>query len=674
MVLKNYCINFRTLSMLFTTIAMASFISSNAQQFVSTSPQNKNVVLEEYTGLNCQYCPQGHKIAQSIKDQAPNDVVLVNIHTGGFAQPDDGQPDYRTNFGEDLANNANVSSYPSATVNRTPYDGDLALGRGDWDDAANQVLNESSPVNIAIQTDINEDTRELTVDVEAYYTDSSNVSENKIHIALLQNNVPGPQTSSGDYASNELKNGQYKHQHMLRHLLTGQWGDKINHPYEDSLFKKTYTYQIPEDYNSIPAKLQFLEVAAYVSQDRKNVLTGTSEKVQVDKDKLVDLSTSKDFQNPSDLCDAKIKPEVAITNNDTTTVNSFQAIVEVNGQRSSKSFNGTLDKGQTTTVSFSEKNLTQGEYDVKFIGLENINNGDAYDYNIDNDVIASAEGLAFQENAFKGEHKFGFESQQEPNNLALTNNTLIQLVYGGNQRQFGANSSSGAILQYMRSNFGTGRVTFGRQDISSIDRPHFDFFYAYAKGNGSATPTITLEVSSDCGSSWTQIGSKTAKETNSSFTPTQQNPIFLTSASDEYNKDSFSLVDLSNKEDLIFRLKAQPNGDGNALWLDDMEFRSGKDTSTSSSVTSHDFSAEVDFYPNPVQKQANLTLKVKEKTNFSGEIVNSVGKNVKTLPSKELNTGKHTFNLNLSNLAPGMYSVNLHTKDQTKSIKFTVSE
>ena len=82
---------------LFATFAMA-------QLPVSTTPQNKKVVLEEFTGINCQYCPDGHKIANNIKASKPaGDVILVNIHTGGYANPSAGQPDYRTADGNAIA-------------------------------------------------------------------------------------------------------------------------------------------------------------------------------------------------------------------------------------------------------------------------------------------------------------------------------------------------------------------------------------------------------------------------------------------------------------------------------------------------------------------------------------------------------------------------------------------
>jgi hypothetical protein len=56
------------------------------------NPCSKNALLEEFTGINCVYCPDGHKIAKQITDANPNRAFAVNIHTGGFATPSAGQP------------------------------------------------------------------------------------------------------------------------------------------------------------------------------------------------------------------------------------------------------------------------------------------------------------------------------------------------------------------------------------------------------------------------------------------------------------------------------------------------------------------------------------------------------------------------------------------------------
>ncbi|MCB0453277.1 MAG: hypothetical protein KDC94_10420, partial [Aequorivita sp.] len=71
------------LSLVFALFACATY----AQTIVSTSPQDQNVVLEEFTGIHCVFCPQGHAIAKAIQDANPDRVTLINIHQGGYAVP-----------------------------------------------------------------------------------------------------------------------------------------------------------------------------------------------------------------------------------------------------------------------------------------------------------------------------------------------------------------------------------------------------------------------------------------------------------------------------------------------------------------------------------------------------------------------------------------------------------
>ena len=89
--------------------------SNYAQTIVSTTPQKKKVILEEFTGINCQYCPSGHAIANTIKNANPSDVFIINIHVGGFSTPGSGQPDFRTSFGTAIANQSALTGYPAAT-------------------------------------------------------------------------------------------------------------------------------------------------------------------------------------------------------------------------------------------------------------------------------------------------------------------------------------------------------------------------------------------------------------------------------------------------------------------------------------------------------------------------------------------------------------------------------
>jgi hypothetical protein len=256
---------------------LLSFGLMNAQTFVSTTPQNKKVILEEFTGVNCVFCPQGHVIANNIKNANPDNVFLINIHVGNFATPSGGQPDFRTSFGTAIANQSGLTGYPAGTVNRTVFSGlsmsagGTAMGRGNWTNAANQILGQSSYLNVAVQGQINAQTNQLTVTVETYYTGNSPVGTNKLNVALLQNNTFGPQTG-GNMGNN------YNHMHRLVHLLTGQWGTDITTTTAGSFNSQTFTYTIPAAYNGVPVEIGELELVAFVTETQQRIVSGNGAK------------------------------------------------------------------------------------------------------------------------------------------------------------------------------------------------------------------------------------------------------------------------------------------------------------------------------------------------------------------------------------------------------------
>ncbi|MDR3046556.1 MAG: Omp28-related outer membrane protein [Bacteroidales bacterium] len=263
---------------LFSMVLCLLLSAINAQTFVSTTPSNKNVILEEYTGVNCQYCPDGHRLANQLMATNPNRAWAINIHQGGYANT---IPDYRTDFGDALANQTGLDGYPVGTINRHVFSGGkTALNRGDWASAAATILAQPSPVNIAAQSTLDFATRQLIVTVEVYYTGSSAVSSNFINVALLQNNILGPQVGSS-YNPSQIINGQYSHQHMLRHLLTGQWGDEVTTTTSGTFVSRTYTYSIPAAIRNVPVELIDLDVIVFITEGHQEVITGAESSLSV---------------------------------------------------------------------------------------------------------------------------------------------------------------------------------------------------------------------------------------------------------------------------------------------------------------------------------------------------------------------------------------------------------
>ena len=303
--------------------ASAEGTSREIIPFVSTTPTNKKAILEEYTGIHCQYCPSAHSLANDIAELYPGSFLTINIHTGGFAAST-----YTTEFGTALANQTGLTGYPAGTINRHVFpdlfvSGEESphsvtdLSRVYWDIAAGRIIAEVSPVNIAARGTLDWSNRLLTITVQLYYTADEANSTNQLNVAILQDNVIGPQTGASTYNPSQMVGNLYRHMHMLRHLITGQWGEEITTTTEGSLVEKTYTYTIPESLgspNAIEAKLEDLRFIAFVAQGQQEILTGCE--VEIEHINMPELNPRLDELSSTNIydCSGDMTLSTTITN------------------------------------------------------------------------------------------------------------------------------------------------------------------------------------------------------------------------------------------------------------------------------------------------------------------------------------------------------------------------
>jgi len=253
----------------------------SAQTIVSTTPENKNAIVEESTAIHCSYCPDGHAMLNQIIDQNPNDVFVIKFHEGGYAWDCDpnGGHDFNNALANQLGNMAAANGQPSASVNRQVFSnlsmtGGTAMSRGYWNTAISQVLQESAYVNVGLEAELAGNV--LTIHVEAYYTASSPESTNYLHIAITQDETIGPQLGATDFnpsyvvsssPNSNYQHNEYDYRHMDRlvDMVDGISGDAISTTSVGSFIDRTYTYTLPDFYNDVPVDLSEIEVAAFVT-------------------------------------------------------------------------------------------------------------------------------------------------------------------------------------------------------------------------------------------------------------------------------------------------------------------------------------------------------------------------------------------------------------------------
>lgn len=244
-------------------ISMLSFPLMASAWNVSTEPSPKGALIEEYTGIHCPNCPDGHKMAAMLSTLHPDQVYPVAIHAGYYAQPGRDEPDFRTQVGETLNDYFEVSFYPAGIVNRRSYKEQTVLGRSYWGSACRQSIRETSPVNLWSSASYDPATRLLTVEVEGYLT--SGMEDPRLNLFLLQSEILGPQ--SGGLLGND-----YPHRHALRARLTdNDLGDAVEVKTQGEYFSRSFEYTLPEEITGVATDPVNMELVAFVTEGEGEV-------------------------------------------------------------------------------------------------------------------------------------------------------------------------------------------------------------------------------------------------------------------------------------------------------------------------------------------------------------------------------------------------------------------
>ncbi|MBK9175454.1 MAG: Omp28-related outer membrane protein [Flavobacteriales bacterium] len=233
---------------------MSAFAASSQ---VSQEPGLRNVLLEEFTAVNCGNCPAGHGTAAAIAAAYPEQTVVVNIHAGPLAVPSGSQPDFRTSWGTQLLAAHGVTFTPQGLINRRAYSGSTLLSSGAWSNAAGAVRVLPTPVNIAVTANAQGDASTIEVMVEIYYTASSASGDDRLHVLLTEDHITGWQTNYGAGGNQPA----YDHRHVLRAYLTSLDGDPVASSGVGFTETRTFTTTVPAEWN-----ITSLHVVAFVSE------------------------------------------------------------------------------------------------------------------------------------------------------------------------------------------------------------------------------------------------------------------------------------------------------------------------------------------------------------------------------------------------------------------------
>lgn len=253
-------------------------LAQTEEVFVSKEPGKRKAVIEEYTGVRCGNCPDGHRAEAMLLQKYPGQLFAINVHAGTYVVPYPGDPNLSTSDGASLLKTFEIGGFPAAVLNRHKFgssynmDEEVKYSRQtEWDNFVQQVFAMDSYVNIAAKGELDWNTRKLSLTVQLYYTGEvpSSTISNNIHVAMTQDGIIAQQNGSRNYNPDQVtEDGSYRHLHVLRDMLTPLEGDVVAPVGKDSLITRTYEWTLPMEVNEIPLDLLNTHFVVYVAESQ----------------------------------------------------------------------------------------------------------------------------------------------------------------------------------------------------------------------------------------------------------------------------------------------------------------------------------------------------------------------------------------------------------------------
>lgn len=185
---------------------------------------NKVVLIEEFTGADCNNCPNAVERIHDYLESFPGRLVVLSIHESNFAVPDAEHPiDYRVPEGTELYKFFAPIGVPSGMFDRKGYPDSHSKLLGDWDNAITAALAEKASIEINASFQYDTLANEIRLQTSSNAVERLENNEDLYLSAfLIEDSIISPQTMPNGSIKED-----YVHMHMLRAGFNGPWGTSV---------------------------------------------------------------------------------------------------------------------------------------------------------------------------------------------------------------------------------------------------------------------------------------------------------------------------------------------------------------------------------------------------------------------------------------------------------------
>ena len=250
----------------------AAYAATEWPTFIVNGNINRNIVIEDFTGHTCIFCPAAAAEAENIESLNPGRVFISTIHTseigiGDFQEAEatgwftrdftcsEGL-DIGVYFGEDWSGSA-FTGNPKGTVSRILDGIQPTMGPAQWSPFTNAALAANDlKVNIQTETNFYPTERGLFVHAEIDVLDAALTNDLNIVVQLHEDSIISPQKFPGgtfpDPDPFDHIDTNYVHHDVLRACIDGRpFGQLLddNHLDANGNYYFNYSYKLPNQYD-----------------------------------------------------------------------------------------------------------------------------------------------------------------------------------------------------------------------------------------------------------------------------------------------------------------------------------------------------------------------------------------------------------------------------------------
>lgn len=203
---------------------------------VPAATVQRNVLIEDFTGQRCIFCPAASDAITELQKLYDADkLIAVAFHAGPLAvKSGSGFVGLRTDVGDTYYKYWAVPNVPKAIINRRGG----VLAKDAWAGRIYDEFAQTTTIGIDLKCLYEAATRQVEIE-----TDLKTLAEDvkgKLQLWLVEDSIVAPQM----FPNNKVEK-EYVHNHVFRAAINGEWGTELTLSTK-SVHKEKTTYTLPE--------------------------------------------------------------------------------------------------------------------------------------------------------------------------------------------------------------------------------------------------------------------------------------------------------------------------------------------------------------------------------------------------------------------------------------------